>query len=190
MQPFLQSPFTAFHCSPPITSHCISLQPSHHLSLHLTAALPSPPTASHYSPSIHPLTYRKALYIGRYQQTKEQGVKRSSQSIDSPKPEPLLVSTQNLARQAKKFRRRARVLPEGQRRTDRVKGPSGLQQSLSHKPAQWPSPTMAAEEEDGARALENQPQMRHDLFAKTWKEFRIHLCMVTEGRDKLRTSIQ
>lgn len=117
-------------------------------------------------------------------------MKRSSQSIDSPKPEPLLVSTQNLARQAKKFRRRARVLPEGQRRTDRVKGPSGLQQSLSHKPAQWPSPTVAAEEEDGAHALENQPQMRHDLFAKTWKEFRIHLCMVTEGRDKLRTSIQ
>lgn len=60
-------------------------------------------------------TYRKALYIGRYQQTKEQGVKRRSQSIDSPKPEPLLVSTQNLARQARKFRRRAKVLPEGQR---------------------------------------------------------------------------
>lgn len=59
---------------------------------------------------LNELSLRKALYIGRYQQTKEQGVKRSSQSIDSPKPEPLPVSTQNLARQAKKFRRRARVL--------------------------------------------------------------------------------
>lgn len=59
------------------------------------------------------LTYRKALYIGRYQQTKEQGVKRRSQSMDNPKPDPLLVSTQNLARQARKFRTRAKVLPEG-----------------------------------------------------------------------------
>lgn len=66
------------------------------------------------------LTYRKALYIGRYQQTKEQGVKRRSQSMDSPKPDPLLVSTQNLARQARKFRTRAKVLPEGQR--DRMRG--------------------------------------------------------------------
>lgn len=62
-----------------------------------------------------PPTHLKALYMGRYQQTKEQGVKRRSQSSDSPKPEPLLASTQNLARQARKFRRRARVLPEGQR---------------------------------------------------------------------------
>lgn len=37
---------------PPITFHCISLQPSHHLSLYLTAALPSPLTASHCSSSI------------------------------------------------------------------------------------------------------------------------------------------
>lgn len=102
-----------------------------------------------------PLTYRKALYIGRYQQTKEQGVKRRSQSIDSPKPEPPLVSTQNLARQARKFRKRAKVLPEGQR--DRMKGPSGLQLSLSHIPPQWPSPNVAAEGKDGACALKNQP---------------------------------
>lgn len=56
--------------------------------------------------------YRKALYMGRYQQTKEQGVKRRIQRMESPKPEPLLVSTQKLARQAKKLRRSARVLPE------------------------------------------------------------------------------
>lgn len=72
-----------------------------------------------------PPTYRKALYMGRYQQTKEQGVKRRIQRIESPKPEPLLVSTQKLARQARKFRRRARVLPKEQR--DRLMGPSGLQ---------------------------------------------------------------
>lgn len=62
-------------------------------------------------PITPPPTYRKALYMGRYQQTKEQGVKRRIQRIDSPKPVPLLVSTQKLARQARKFRRRARVLP-------------------------------------------------------------------------------
>lgn len=76
-------------------------------------------------PYPHPLTYRKALYMGRYQQTKEQGVKRRTQRIESPKPEPLLVSTQKLARQAKKFRRRARVLPKGQR--ERTMGSPGLQ---------------------------------------------------------------
>lgn len=63
--------------------------------------------------------------MGRYQQTKEQGVKRRTQRIESPKPEPLLVSTQKLARQARKFRRRARVLPKGQR--ERTMGPPGLQ---------------------------------------------------------------
>lgn len=76
-------------------------------------------------PYPHPLTYRKALYMGRYQQTKEQGVKRRTQRIESPKPEPLLVSTQKLARQAKKFRRRATVLPKGQR--ERTMGSPGLQ---------------------------------------------------------------
>lgn len=50
--------------------------------------------------------------MGRYQQTKEQGVKRRIQRMESPKPEPLLVSTQKLARQARKLRRSARVLPE------------------------------------------------------------------------------
>lgn len=60
------------------------------------------------------------MYMGRYQQTKEQGVKRRIQRIESPKPEPLLVSTQKLARQARKFKRRARVLPKGQR--DRMMG--------------------------------------------------------------------
>lgn len=42
-------------------------------------------------------------------------MKRRIQRIESPKPEPLLVSTQKLARQARKFKRRARVLPKGQR---------------------------------------------------------------------------
>lgn len=60
-----------------------------------------------------PSTYLKALYMGRYQHMKEQGVKSRTQRIESPKPEPLLVSTQKLARQARKFRRRANVLPEG-----------------------------------------------------------------------------
>lgn len=63
--------------------------------------------------------------MGRYQQTKEQGVKRRIQRIESPKPEPLLLCTQKLARQAKKFRKRARVLPEGWR--ERMMGPCGLQ---------------------------------------------------------------
>lgn len=58
-------------------------------------------------------THRKALYMGRYQQTKEQGVKRRTQRMESPKPEPLLVSTQKLAKQARKFRSRASVLPAG-----------------------------------------------------------------------------
>lgn len=74
----------------------------------LPAIIPTPPS------------YRKALYMGRYQQTKEQGVNRRIQRIESPKPEPVLVSTQKLARQARKFRRRARVLPGGQR--DRMMG--------------------------------------------------------------------
>lgn len=38
--------------------------------------------------------------------------------MESPKPEPLLVSTQKLARQARKFRSRARVLPEGRGQDD------------------------------------------------------------------------
>ena len=59
---------------------------------------------------LNELSLLKALYMGRYQQTKEQGVKRRIQRIESPKPEPLLVSTQKLARQARKFKRRARVL--------------------------------------------------------------------------------
>lgn len=59
---------------------------------------------------LNELSLRKALYMGRYQQTKEQGVNRRIQRIESPKPEPVLVSTQKLARQARKFRRRARVL--------------------------------------------------------------------------------
>lgn len=57
-----------------------------------------------------PSPYRKALYMGRYQQTKEQGVKRRTQRMERPKPEPLLVSTQKLAKQARKFKSRARVL--------------------------------------------------------------------------------
>lgn len=73
----------------------------------------------------HPLTYRKALYMGRYQQTKEQGVKRTTQRIESPKSEPWLASTQKLARQAKKFRSRASVLPMGWR--DRTMSPSARQ---------------------------------------------------------------
>lgn len=42
-------------------------------------------------------------------------MKRRAQRIESPKPEPLLVATQKLARQARKFRSRASVLPAGWR---------------------------------------------------------------------------
>lgn len=42
----------------------------------------------------------KALYTGRYQQTKEQGVKRMAQRIARPRPTPLPEgSTQNMARE-------------------------------------------------------------------------------------------
>lgn len=41
----------------------------------------------------------KALYTGRYQQTKEQGVKRMAQRMARPRPTPLPEgSTQNMAR--------------------------------------------------------------------------------------------
>lgn len=77
--------------------------------------------------------------MGRYQQTKEQGVKRRTQRTESPKPEPLLDSTQKLARQARKFRRRARVLPNRQR--DRMTAPSGPQQKLFAIQAHLITPT-------------------------------------------------
>lgn len=42
----------------------------------------------------------KALYTGRYQQTKEQGVKRMAQRMARPRPTPLPEgSTQNMARE-------------------------------------------------------------------------------------------
>lgn len=40
----------------------------------------------------------KALYTGRYQQMKEQGVKRSAQRMARPSPTPPVLSTQNMAR--------------------------------------------------------------------------------------------
>lgn len=42
-------------------------------------------------------THLKALYTGRYQQTKEQGVKRSPHRMARPRPTPLLGSTKNMA---------------------------------------------------------------------------------------------
>lgn len=94
--------------------------------------------------------YLKALYIGRYQQTKEQGVKSRSQSMDSPKPDPLLVSTQNLARQARKFRTRAKVLPEGQRNRmrDCLECSEACHRCL---------PSVAVHERMAPHALENEP---------------------------------
>lgn len=42
----------------------------------------------------------KALYTGRYQHTKEQGVKRMAQRMARPRPTPLPEgSTQNMARE-------------------------------------------------------------------------------------------
>lgn len=42
----------------------------------------------------------KALYTGRYQQTKEQGIKRTAQRMARPRPTPLPEgSTQNMARE-------------------------------------------------------------------------------------------
>ena len=111
-------------------------------------------------------------------------MKRSSQSIDSPKPEPLPVSTQNLARQAKKFRRRARVLPEGQRGTGHSEGTLWT----TAKPVTYTCPMALIK--CGSRERRSTPQMRHGLLAKTLKEFRMHLCMVTEGRGRLRTYIK
>ena len=50
-------------------------------------------------------THLKALYIGRYQQTKEQGVKRRAQRMARPKPTPPVLSTQNMAREEIRFNR-------------------------------------------------------------------------------------
>ncbi len=52
----------------------------------------------------HSGTYLKALYTGLYQQTKEQGVKRRTQSMARPKPTPLLGSAQNIAKQEMKLK--------------------------------------------------------------------------------------
>lgn len=50
--------------------------------------------------------HRKALYTGRYQHKKAQGVKMRNHRMDRPKSTPLLVSTRNQARQANRFRNR------------------------------------------------------------------------------------
>lgn len=55
-------------------------------------------------------THLKALYIGRYQQTKEQGVKRRAQRMASPRPTPPEVFTQNMAREDTKLRSSVQVL--------------------------------------------------------------------------------
>lgn len=44
-------------------------------------------------------THLKALYIGRYQQMKEQGVKSRAQRMARPRPTPPEASTQNMARE-------------------------------------------------------------------------------------------
>lgn len=147
----------------------------------------------HPSSPISPLpTYRKALYMGRYQQTKEQGVKRRAQRMDSPKPEPLLVSTQKLARQARKFRSRARVLPEGQGQDD---GSFWVRWKLlpckpTHSPHQtWQSKgrgTASAFTEpstqQGGRTSKSQSCVIS--FAKIFKGFRIHLCVRTRQKGR------
>lgn len=45
----------------------------------------------------HAATHLKALYMGRYQQTKEQGVKRRAHRMASPRPTPPEEFTQKLA---------------------------------------------------------------------------------------------
>lgn len=44
-------------------------------------------------------THLKALYTGRYQQMKEQGVKSRAQRMARPRPTPPDESTQNMARE-------------------------------------------------------------------------------------------
>lgn len=54
-------------------------------------------------------THLKALYTGRYQQTKEQGVKRSAQRMARPRPTPPLGSTQNMAREEMRLKSSVQV---------------------------------------------------------------------------------
>lgn len=69
-------------------------------------------------------------------------MKRRIQRMESPKPEPLLVSTQKLARQARKFRRRARELPKGCR--NRMMGPLlAGNKSPFHRRVSSPPPEVA-----------------------------------------------
>lgn len=61
-------------------------------------------------------TYLKALYIGRYQQTKEQGAKRSAHKMARPRPTPLPEgSTQNMAREEMRLKRSVPV-PTGEKK--------------------------------------------------------------------------
>lgn len=59
-------------------------------------------------------THLKALYTGRYQQTKEQGVKRRAQRMARPRPTPPVESTQNMAREEIRFKSSVQV-PTGQK---------------------------------------------------------------------------
>lgn len=68
----------------------------------------------------------KALYTGRYQQTKEQGVKRRAQRMARPRPTPLPEgSTQNMARE--EIRLKSSVQEQTGHRLKRVKRRHGKQ---------------------------------------------------------------
>lgn len=67
----------------------------------------------------NPGTNLKALYTGRYQQTKEHGVKRMAQRMARPRPTPLDEgSIQNIAREEIRFRSIVPVLTETDKSED------------------------------------------------------------------------
>lgn len=62
----------------------------------------------------------KALYTGRYQQTKEQGVKRMAQRMARPRPTPLPEgSTQNMAREDTTLKSSVAAQTEQSRRVEK-----------------------------------------------------------------------
>lgn len=71
---------------------------------------------------LNPKTNLKALYTGRYQQTKEHGVKRRAQRMARPRPTPLDEgSMQNMAREEIRFRSSVPVLTKTEKIADALK---------------------------------------------------------------------
>ena len=107
-------------------------------------------------------------------------MKRRAQRIESPKPEPLLVSTQKLARQARKFRRRASVLPEGRR--CRMVSLDGDESPPSRRsPPRPPRQIRQSKERDSCLHQILNSTGETGLFAKTLKGLR--KCLRTGTRD-------